>query len=118
MAQLWYLLMFNPLLPRGRRLKTQKYMIRNLSKAQAYMNAQAVMSMAVFFGHGDVVTMSVGSSCIALTLTFDRDYYVESREKEWLSELVVCGVDISVDESIETDVIRLYVLWSFNLGLL
>lgn len=89
-------------------------MIRECSKASAYMNAQAVMASAVMFGHGDVVTMSVNETAIVLTLVYDSAWFVEEREWEWLSERCMCGIKHwSVDDS-EVKCFSIFVSWEFN----
>lgn len=57
-------------------------MINNCSKAQALMNAQAVMALAVTFGHGDVVTLSVNGAAVVLTLLYDNGGSDREREKD------------------------------------
>lgn len=92
-------------------------MMRECSKAAAYMNAQAVMASAIMFGHGDVVTLTVNETAIVLTLTYDSAWFVEEREIEWLSDRFMCGCKHwSVDDP-EVDCFSIFVSWEFNASL-
>lgn len=93
---------------------TQKIMMKECSKAAAYMNAQAVMASAVMFGHGEVVTMSVGESAIVLTLVYDSARYNEEREIGWLMERAMCGVNHRVVDDSEVKSFSIFVFWEFN----
>lgn len=89
-------------------------MISNCSKAQALMNAQAVMALAVAFGHGDVVTLSVGSTAVVLTFVYDSSDFVEEREMKWICDRAMCGIRYwSVDDS-EVNSFSIFVSWEFN----
>lgn len=89
-------------------------MINNCSKAQALMNAQAVMALAVTFGHGDVVTLSVGGSAVVLTFVYDSSDFDEEREMKWICDRAMCGISYdSVDDS-EVSTFVIYVRWEFN----
>lgn len=92
-------------------------MMRECSKAAAYMNAQAVMAAAVMFGHGDVVTLSVGESAIVLTLVYDTAWYVEEREIDWLMERCMCGVQHRTVDDPEVKTFSIFVFWEFNKSL-
>lgn len=92
-------------------------MINNCSKAQALLNAQAVMTLAVQFGHGDVVTLSVGETAVVLTLVYDSSWFVEERETEWICDRVMNGVKHwSVDDK-EVNAFSIFVSWEFNASL-
>lgn len=92
-------------------------MMRECSKAAAYMNAQAVMASAVMFGHGDVVTMSVGESAIVLTIIYDSSWYVKDREIDWLMERCMCGVKYWEVDDAEISTVSICVSWEFNKSL-
>lgn len=89
-------------------------MIRECSKAYAYMNAQAVMASAIMFGHGDVVTLSVNDSAIVLTLVFDTAWFVEERETEWLMVRCMCGIEHWCVDDTEARCFSISVSWEFN----
>lgn len=89
-------------------------MINNCSKAQALMNAQAVMALAVTFGHGDVVTLSVGGSAVVLTFVYDSSSFVEEREWKWISDRVMCGVKHWCVDDSEVNSFSIFVSWEFN----
>ena len=89
-------------------------MMRECSKASAYMNAQAVMASAIMFGHGDVVTMSVNDSAIVLSLVYDTAWYVEEREIDWLMERCMCGVKHWTIDDVEVKCFSIFVSWEFN----
>lgn len=89
-------------------------MIKECSKAAAYMNAQAVMASAVMFGHGDVVTMSVGESAIVLTLVCDSARFDEEREIDWLMARAMCGVNHRIVDDSEMKMFSIFVFWEFN----
>ena len=89
-------------------------MMNNCSNAQALMNAQAVMTLAVTFGHGDVVTLSVGSTAVVLTLVYDSSDFDEEREMKWICDRVMCGIRYwSVDDS-EVSSFSIFVSWEFS----
>lgn len=92
-------------------------MMRECSKAAAYMNAQAVMASAIMFGHGDVVTMSVNDSAIVLTLIYDSSWFVEEREIDWLMERAMCGVKHWTVDDPEMNCFSIFVSWEFNKSL-
>ena len=92
-------------------------MIRNCSKASAYMNAQAVMASAVMFGHGDVVTMSVNDEAIVMTIVYDTAWFVEEREIDWLMERCMCGVKHWTEDNPEMKTFSIFVSWAFNKSL-
>lgn len=81
------------------------------------MNAQAVMSSAIMFGHGDVVTLSVNESAMVLSLIFDSAWYVEEREIEWLMERCMCGVKHWTVDDPEMKMFTISVSWEFNKSL-
>lgn len=89
-------------------------MMRECSKANAYMNAQAVMASAIMFGHGDVVTMSVNESAIVLSLVYDTAWLVEEREMKWLMERCMCGVKHWTVDDPGIKCFSIYVSWEFN----
>lgn len=89
-------------------------MMNKFSKATAYMNAQAVMASAIMFGHGDVVTMSVNDSAIVLTLVYDKAWYCEGGEMEWLMDRVLSGVSHRTVDDPEMKTFTIFVFWEFN----
>lgn len=89
-------------------------MINNCSKAQALLNAQAVMALAVTFGHGDVVTLSVNASAVVLSILYDEEWSVRVREKEWLLNRVMCGVRLDTCNDMEIDLYTIRLIWEFN----
>lgn len=89
-------------------------MINNCSKAQALMNAQAVMALAVTFGHGDVVTLSVNGAAVVLTLLYDNGGSDREREKGWLLNRIMCGVYLDSCDDIEGGLYTIRLLWEFN----
>ena len=89
-------------------------MMRECSKAAAFMNAQAVMASAIMFGHGDVVTMSVNDSAIVLTLVYDTAWYCEGGELEWLMDRVVCGASHKTVDDPEMKTFSIFVFWEFD----
>lgn len=95
-------------------LKPKLIMMRECSKAAAYMNAQAVMASAIMFGHGDVVTMSVNDSAIVLTLVYDSAWYSDEREIDWLMERCMCGVQHRLTDDTEMKTFSIFVFWEFN----
>lgn len=95
-------------------LKIELNMMKECSKASAYLNAQAVMASAVMFGHGDVVTMSVNDSAIVLTLVYDSAWYVEEREIDWLMDRCVCGVQHKTVDDLEMKTFSIFIFWEFN----
>ena len=89
-------------------------MMNNCSKAQALLNAQAVMALAVTFGHGDVVTLSVGETAVVLTLVYDSSWFTEERETDWLSGRIMCGVKHWCVDDEEVHSFSIFVCWEFN----
>lgn len=89
-------------------------MIRNCSKAQALLNAQAVMALAVTFGHGDVVTLSVNASAVVLSLLYDDGWSDREREKDWLLNRIMCGVRLDTCNDMEIGLYTIRLLWEFN----
>lgn len=89
-------------------------MMRECSKATAYMNAQSVMASAIMFGHGDVVTMSVNESAIVLSIVYDTAWFIEERETEWLMERCMCGVKHWCVDDTEIKCFSIFVSWEFN----
>lgn len=89
-------------------------MMNNCSKAQALMNAQAVMALAVTFGHGDVVTLSVNGAAVVLTLLYDNGGSDREREKDWLLNRIMCGVHLDTCDDIEVGLYTIRLLWEFN----
>lgn len=89
-------------------------MINNCSKAQALMNAQAVMALAVQFGHGDVVTLSVNGAAVVLSLLYDDGWAVREREKDWLNNRVMCGVRLDTCNDMDIGLFTIRLLWEFN----
>lgn len=89
-------------------------MMNKFSKATAYMNAQAVMASAVMFGHGDVVTMSVNDSALVLTLIYDKAWYCEGGEMEWLMDRVLSGVSHRTVDDPEMKTFSIFVFWEFD----
>ena len=89
-------------------------MMNKFSKGTAYMNAQAVMASAIMFGHGDVVTMSVNDSVIVLTLVYDKAWYCEDGEIEWLMDHVLSGASHRTVDDTEIKTFTIFVFWEFN----
>lgn len=89
-------------------------MMRECSKANAYINAQAVMASAIMFGHGDVVTMSVNENAIVLSLVYDTAWFIEERETEWLMQRCMCGVQHWCVDDPEVKCFSIFVSWEFN----
>lgn len=89
-------------------------MIHNCSKAQALLNAQAVMALAVQFECGEVFTLSVNDSAVVLTIIFDSSCFVEKRETEWICDRAMNGVRCWCVEDGEINSTSLFVCWEFN----
>lgn len=78
------------------------------------MNAQAVMALAVQFGHGDVVTISVDGAAVVLSLIYDDRWSDREREKDWLLNRIMCGVSLDTCDDIEVGLYTIRLLWEFN----
>lgn len=89
-------------------------MMRECSKASAYMNAQAVMASAIMFGHGDVVTMSVNDSAIVLSVIYDSSWFFYEKELDWLSDRFMCGCKHWFVDDPEMKCFTINVSWEFN----
>ena len=72
------------------------------------------MALAVTFGHGDVVTLSVNASAVVLSILYDEGWSVRVREKEWLLNRVMCGVRLDTCDDREIDLYTIRLIWEFN----
>lgn len=95
-------------------LKTKKIMMNNVSKSAALLNAQSVMSAAVLFGHGDLVSLTCDHYNIELMLYYSDANAVYEREMIWLSDRFMCGCSVWKVEDSEAHTFSIFVSWEFN----
>lgn len=85
-----------------------------MEKRAALLNAQTVWAWATFFGHGDIVSLTMYSHSVNLEIHFPNDKFIKEREDERIRNVVSLGADFRWDFNLEYHVDILYITWNFD----